>query len=142
MTHQRYRASILLEADGSIFENAFFNVITFYIRTNGAVQHNSREVMHLGRAQCVDHDVLAPGPHPFIVGHAHWGKVMQETDSDREARLRELASRLLFTLRKEGSRFCLYREADVPQPVRHDDLTLDEVEETLNTWKLRGPHGG
>ena len=36
MTHQRYRASILLEADGSIFENAFFNVITFYIRTNGA----------------------------------------------------------------------------------------------------------
>jgi hypothetical protein len=89
-----------------------------------------------------DHDMLAPGPHPFIVGHAHWGEVMQETDSDREARLRELASRLLFTLRKEGSRFCLYREADVPQPVRHDDLTLDEVEETLNTWKLRGPHGG
>ena len=36
MTYQRYRASILLEADGSIFENAFFNVITFYIRTNGA----------------------------------------------------------------------------------------------------------
>ena len=67
---------------------------------------------------------------------------MQETDADREARLRVLAFRLLFTLSKEGSRFCLYREADVPQPVRHDDLTLDEVEETLNTWKLRGPHGG
>lgn len=42
MTHQRYRASILLEADGSIFENAFFTVRTFYNRTNGAVQHNSR----------------------------------------------------------------------------------------------------
>ena len=55
--------------------------------------------------------------------------------------MRELASRLLFTLRKEGWRFCLYREADVPQPVRHDDLALDEVEETLNTWKPRGPHG-
>jgi hypothetical protein len=67
---------------------------------------------------------------------------MQETDSDREARLRDLASRLLFTLSKEGSRFSLYREADLPQPVRHHDLTLDEVEETLNTWKLRGPHGG
>jgi hypothetical protein len=30
----------------------------------------------------------------------------------------------------------------VSQPVRHDNLTLEEVEETLNTWKLRGPHGG
>ena len=67
---------------------------------------------------------------------------MQETDADREVRLRGLACRLLFTLSKEGSRFCLYREADVPQPVRHDDLTLDEVEEILSTWKLRGPHGG
>jgi hypothetical protein len=66
---------------------------------------------------------------------------MQETDSDREIRLRELASRLLFTLSNEGLRFSLYREADLPQPVRHHDLTLDEVEETLNTWKLRG-HGG
>jgi hypothetical protein len=67
---------------------------------------------------------------------------MQETGSEREARLRGLASRLLFTLTKEGSRFSLYRETDVPHPVRHDDLTLDEVEETLTTWKLRGPHGG
>jgi hypothetical protein len=70
------------------------------------------------------------------------GEVMQETDSDREARLRDLASRLLFTLSKEGSRFCLYRQTDVPESVRCDDLTLDEVEEILNTWKLRGPHGG
>jgi hypothetical protein len=69
-------------------------------------------------------------------------KNMQEADSDREARLRELASRLLFTLTKEGSRFFLYREADVSRPVRLDGLTLDEVEEALNTWKLRGPHGG
>lgn len=56
--------------------------------------------------------------------------------------MRELASKLFFTLTKEGSRFGLYREADVSQPVRHDGLTLDEVEETLNTWKLRGFHGG
>jgi hypothetical protein len=42
---------------------------------------------------------------------------------------------------RRRQRFCLYREADVPQPVRHDDLTLDEVEEILSTWKLRGPHG-
>jgi hypothetical protein len=36
--------------------------------------------------------------------------------------------------------FSLYREADVSQPVRHDGLTLDEAEEILNTWKLRGFH--
>ena len=66
----------------------------------------------------------------------------EEKESDREKRLRELASRLFFTLRKEGSRFRLCREADVSQPVRHEGLTLDEVEETLNTWKLRGFHGG
>ena len=26
--------------------------------------------------------------------------------------------------------------------VRHESLTLDEAEEVLNTWKLRGFHGG
>jgi hypothetical protein len=66
----------------------------------------------------------------------------EEKDSDREKRLRELASKLFFTLSKKGSRFRLCREADVSQPVRHEGLTLDEVEETLNTWKLRGFHGG
>jgi hypothetical protein len=70
------------------------------------------------------------------------GGKMEESHADRETRLRELASRLLFTLSKEGSRFSLFRNTDVPQPVRHDGLTLDEVEEKLNTWKLRGPHGG
>jgi hypothetical protein len=68
--------------------------------------------------------------------------VLQENEAEREARLQELASRLFFTLDKEGSRFRLYRDADVSQPVRHENLTLDEVEETLNTWKLRGFHGG
>jgi hypothetical protein len=67
---------------------------------------------------------------------------MQEDNADREARLRTLASKLFFTLSNQGSRFALYRDVDVSQPVRHDGLTLDEVEETLNTWKLRGPHGG
>jgi len=70
------------------------------------------------------------------------GRKMEESNAARETRLRELASRLLFTLSKEGSRFSLFRDTDVPHPVRHDGLTLDEVEETLNTWKLRGPHGG
>jgi hypothetical protein len=67
---------------------------------------------------------------------------MQETESERRARLQELASKLSFTLKNDGQRFALYRDVDVPDPVRHDGLTLDEVEDILNTWKLRGPHGG
>jgi hypothetical protein len=67
---------------------------------------------------------------------------MQESEADREARLRELASKLLFTMQNQGSRFGLYRDADVSRSVRHEGLTLDEVEDILNTWKLRGLHGG
>jgi hypothetical protein len=67
---------------------------------------------------------------------------LQENAAEREARLRELAAKLSFTLNNEGARFTLYREVDVPEPVRHDGLTLEEVEDVLNTWKLRGPHGG
>ena len=67
---------------------------------------------------------------------------MRETDASRETRLRELAAKLFFTLTAEGPRFALYRDVDVSKPVRHDGLALDEAEELLNTWKLRGPHGG
>jgi hypothetical protein len=67
---------------------------------------------------------------------------MQEHEADREARLRVLASKLFFTLTRQESRFCLYRDVDVSKPVRHKHLTLKEVEDILTTWKLRGPHGG
>ena len=67
---------------------------------------------------------------------------MQEKEASREAHLREVASRLFFTLERRGSRFALCRDVDVPRAVRHGGLTLDEVEDILNTWKLRGPHGG
>ena len=67
---------------------------------------------------------------------------MPGSEVDREARLRQLTSKLFFALTVEGSRFALYRDVDVSKPVRHDGLTLDEAEEILNTWKLRGPHGG
>ena len=67
---------------------------------------------------------------------------MQESEADREARLRELAAKLSFRLDRQGLRFALYRDVDVSQPVRRDGLTIDEVEDLLNTWKLRGPHGG
>ena len=67
---------------------------------------------------------------------------MAESEADREARLRELAVKLSFRLDKQGLRFALYRDVDVSQPVSRDGLTIDEVEDLLNTWKLRGPHGG
>jgi hypothetical protein len=67
---------------------------------------------------------------------------MPDHETDREMRLRALASKLFFTLRREGPRFGLYRDVDVSTAVRHDGLSLDEVEDILNTWKLRGPHGG
>jgi hypothetical protein len=39
--------------------------------------------------------------------------VMQENEADRERRLRELASKLLFMIERRGSRFALYRDVDV-----------------------------
>jgi hypothetical protein len=47
---------------------------------------------------------------------------------ERERRLGELATKLLFTLGKHGARFTLARDVDVPQPVCHENITLDEVE--------------
>ncbi len=67
---------------------------------------------------------------------------MHESEAQREARLRDLASKLFFRLDRTGPRFALYRDADVSKPVRREDLTLDDVEDVLSTWKLRGPHGG
>ena len=67
---------------------------------------------------------------------------MQENHSERRARLQELASKLSFTLKKEDTGFALYRDVDVPEPVQRNGLTLEEVEDVLNTWKLCGPHGG
>jgi hypothetical protein len=60
----------------------------------------------------------------------------------REERLRQLAAKLFFTLEHKDSRYDLYRDVDVSRPVLHEGLTLDEAEEILNRWKLRGPHGG
>lgn len=67
---------------------------------------------------------------------------MDDPDFAREQALKELAAQLLFTVEKHGSRFSLCRDAGLSTPVRGDDLTLKEAEELLNTWKLRGFHGG
>jgi hypothetical protein len=62
--------------------------------------------------------------------------------TDRERAAARLAAELLFRMERRGDRFTLERDADVRSPVRHENLTLDEVEELLETWKLRGFHGG
>jgi hypothetical protein len=63
-------------------------------------------------------------------------------ESEREGQMQQLARMLLFQVEKHGDRFTLTRTADTPKPVRHENLTLAECEEVLNTWKLRGFHGG
>lgn len=67
---------------------------------------------------------------------------MNDPSLDRERALKELAAQLMFDLQKNGSRFSLRRDAGLSMPFQSDNLTLDEAEEILNTWKLRGFHGG
>jgi hypothetical protein len=62
--------------------------------------------------------------------------------SQREQHLLQLAGNLVFDVKKDGERFGLRRTADTEQPVHQDGLSIDEAEEVLNTWKLRGLHGG
>jgi hypothetical protein len=63
---------------------------------------------------------------------------MQEKPEERENRMRDLAQRLLFKVEKANERFTLIRTADVSRPVNEKDLTLEEAEDLLETWKLRG----
>jgi hypothetical protein len=59
---------------------------------------------------------------------------------EREALMRALASRLEFSVENAGGRFTLLRTADVLPPVCEECLTLNQAEQLLQTWKLRG-HG-
>lgn len=65
---------------------------------------------------------------------------MQAFDTNRERAAHELAERLFFELEKHGNRFSLRRK--IGDHARRDNLTLDEVEQLLERWKLEGPHGG
>ena len=67
---------------------------------------------------------------------------MGQQDTAREEHLMWLAAQLFFRVEKEGARFSLFRDVDVSEPVHRANLTLEEAEELLNRWKLRGPHGG
>jgi hypothetical protein len=59
---------------------------------------------------------------------------------DRERKLERLAEKLFFELKRQGQRYSLSRKLGEFAP--QSNLTLDEVEELLERWKLRGPHGG
>jgi hypothetical protein len=60
----------------------------------------------------------------------------------RERKAKRLADKLFFKLDRQGNLYSLRRTAGVSGTVRHDNLSLDEVERELEMWKLRGPHGG
>jgi hypothetical protein len=62
--------------------------------------------------------------------------------SDRERHMFHLASLLSFEVEKQDGSFVLMRTVDVERPMRQAGLTLEQAEEVLNTWKLRGFHGG
>jgi len=62
--------------------------------------------------------------------------------TEREARMRTLAGQLEFEVTKDGERYSLTRTADVSRPVKETGLTLAQAEQLLETWKLRGLHGG
>ena len=62
--------------------------------------------------------------------------------SERERHMFRLASLLLFEVEKQDGSFVLMRTVDVERPMRQAGLTLEQAEEVLNTWKLRGFHGG
>jgi hypothetical protein len=63
-------------------------------------------------------------------------------ETEREAHLRMLAERLQFRMEGAGGRYTLTRTADLSRPEREENLTLDQVEHLLDTWKLRGLGGG
>jgi len=62
--------------------------------------------------------------------------------SQRAQAARELAAQLLFNMEEQNGRFSLFRDIDMPGAIRRENLTLEEVEELLETWKMRGFHGG
>ena len=65
---------------------------------------------------------------------------MKRTKAMRERQVEYLAERLYFELGKQGDLYSLRRKTGDFKPQRN--LSLDEVEQVLELWKLRGPHGG
>jgi hypothetical protein len=60
----------------------------------------------------------------------------------RERKAKRLANKLFFKLDRQGNLYSLRRTVAVSGTVLRENLSLDDVERELETWKLRGPHGG
>jgi hypothetical protein len=65
---------------------------------------------------------------------------MEVGPTHRELAAFDLAERLFFKLEKKGDGYSLCREVGEFAPA--NDLSLEEVEQLLERWKLQGPHGG
>jgi hypothetical protein len=61
---------------------------------------------------------------------------------EREAHLRALGDQLLVKVDRSAEGYTLTRTADVSKPARPERLTIDQAEELLGNWKLRGLGGG
>jgi len=70
--------------------------------------------------------------------NAEASSMLAQRHIEREALMRTLAGRLEFSVEKTGGRFTLLRTADVVPPVCEECLTLNQAEQLLQTWKLRG----
>jgi hypothetical protein len=64
---------------------------------------------------------------------------MELHTAQRERAAFDLAERLFFKLEKHGDRYSLRRKVGEFAP--RTDLSLDEVEQLLERWKLQGPGG-
>jgi hypothetical protein len=60
----------------------------------------------------------------------------------REGKMRALAEELEFTVAKTDRGYTLTRTSQLDRPEREENLTLQQAEQLLETWKLRGLGGG
>jgi hypothetical protein len=49
---------------------------------------------------------------------------------------------MYFKLTRQGDRYSLCRTVGLSGPARRENPSLDEVEQELEKWELRGYHGG
>ena len=67
---------------------------------------------------------------------------MHQDLASRERKAMRLAKKMYFKLTRQGDCYSPCRTVGLSGPARQENLTLDEVEEELETWKLRGDHSG
>ena len=75
-----------------------------------------------------------------VGSHARRSKLLTERKlAGRERKAKRLAEKMFFCLEREGDHYTLWRTASGPEPIRRENLTLEEVEKELELFKLQGP---